>query len=238
MTLNLTIPSLISDSSIASRRNIIQVNSQTSGRVYVDELNTHLKYPSITRILGDDPKKKASINEWRQRVGKEEAGKISRIASGKGTRVHHLIERVILDREEKFNLNEEMPHIQGAYKSLLRGISLVASGVFDLERRLISHELKIGGTVDCIGQMKNGQYAIIDFKTSNKIKKREWIDSYFMQCTAYSEMLKDETGVSIENLIVLVAVDGFEDPQIFLEKRKNWIEPLKTMIYEYCTRNS
>ena len=235
MTSNLTIPSLISDSSIASRRNIVQVNSEI-GRVYVDESNKNLKYHSITRILGDDPKKKAMINEWRKRVGKEEAGKISKRASGKGTRVHHLIEKTI--REEDFNLDDEMPHIQGAYKSLLRGISLVASGVFDLERRLISHELKIGGTVDCIGQMKNGQYAIIDFKTSNKVKKREWIDSYFMQCTAYSEMLKDETEVSIENLIVLIAVDDFKEPQIFLEKRKNWIDPLKTMICDYRERNS
>lgn len=164
MTSNLTIPSPISDPSIAPRRSIVQVNSE-SGRVYVDETNKELKYPSITRILGDDPKRKAQINEWRNRVGKEEAGKITKRAAGKGTRAHHLIEHVIRDGEEKFNLDNEMPHIQGAYRSLLRGISLVASGVFDLERRLISHELQIGGTVDCIGRMKNGQYAIIDFKS-------------------------------------------------------------------------
>jgi genome maintenance exonuclease 1 len=232
------IPSLISDSTLQQRRNIVQINEQKSGRVYVDEENPNKRYPSITKILGDDPEKKAKILEWRRRVGKEEANKISTRASGKGTRAHHLLEQTIKDGEIKFNLENEMPHVQGAFKSLLRGISLVSSGVYDLERRLISHELRTGGTVDCIARMKNQENAIIDFKTSNKLKKREWIDSYFKQCVAYSEMLREETGVQIENLIVLIAVDGFENPQIFLEKRKNWIIPLKTTIFDFYRRNS
>jgi genome maintenance exonuclease 1 len=92
------------------------------------------------------------------------------------------------------------------------------------EQKLYSDYLRLAGTVDCIGEYE-GKLSVIDFKTSGKLKKKEWISSYFMQCAAYAIMYEERTGIPINKLVVLIAVEG-EDSQVFVEKRDNWTEEL------------
>ena len=82
----------------------------------------------------------------------------------------------------------------------------------------------MAGRVDCIAEY-NGVRAVIDFKTSNRPKKKEYISSYFMQATAYAIMYEERTGIPVPFIVILVAVDG-DEPQVFVEKRDNWTKKL------------
>ena len=108
--------------------------------------------------------------------------------------------------------------------------------VYAQEAGLYSERLGVAGRVDCVGEW-NGIDSIIDYKTSKKLKKKEWIDSYFMQSTAYAIMWEERTGIPINQIVVVIAVDN-EEPQIFIEKRENWTEKLIQTIAEYKSRKN
>jgi genome maintenance exonuclease 1 len=92
------------------------------------------------------------------------------------------------------------------------------------ELALYSDHLRMAGRVDCIAEY-NGVRAVIDFKTSGKLKKKEHISSYFMQTAAYAIMYEERTGIPVPWLVVLIAVEG-DEPQVFIEKRDNWTKEL------------
>ena len=84
--------------------------------------------------------------------------------------------------------------------------------------------------MDCVGQW-NGVDSIIDWKTSRKEKKKEWISGYFMQAAAYAIMWEERTEMPIRQLVVAIA--GDEGPQIFIEDRDNWVDELINTIKLY-----
>ena len=84
--------------------------------------------------------------------------------------------------------------------------------------------------MDCVGQW-NGKDSIIDWKTSRKEKKKEWISNYFMQAAAYAIMWEERTGNPIKQLVVAIA--GDEGAQIFIEDRDNWTDDLIKTINDY-----
>jgi genome maintenance exonuclease 1 len=91
-----------------------------------------------------------------------------------------------------------------------------------LEAPLYSDFLKTAGRVDCIAEF-DGKLSIIDFKTSRKPKKKEWISNYFMQASCYAVMYEERTEIPVSRTVVIIAVDGSE-PQVFVENRDNFIE--------------
>ena len=117
--------------------------------------------------------------KWRKKVGEEEANRITKAATSRGTDMHTLVEHHLK--------NEDLPKVQPISdflfkisKSTLNNIN----NIHALESSLYSKELGIAGTVDCIAEY-NGELAIIDFKTSAKPKPEDWIEHYFVQCMAY-----------------------------------------------------
>ena len=96
--------------------------------------------------------------------------------------------------------------------------------VYGQELPLYSKFLGVAGRVDLVSEW-DGKLSVIDFKTSNKLKKREWIDSYFYQCTAYCIMFEEVTGIPVDRFVVLIAVDG-DEPQTFYGKRDDNIAGL------------
>jgi len=86
---------------------------------------------------------------------------------------------------------------------------------------LYSDYLKVAGRVDCVAEW-DGRLSIIDFKTSTKPKKREWIQGYFMQASAYAVMYEELTMKPVSRLVIVVAVEH-DDPQVFIEKRDDHI---------------
>ena len=193
-------------------------------RLYITPTNE--KYPSVTTVLSGY--KKEGIIQWRKRIGEEQANKISTQASRRGTKVHKLCENYLNNEDAIFE--SYTPDNIVMFKSI-QPILDELEVVYAQERTLFSHHLKTAGRVDCVGKFR-GKPHIIDFKTSNKLKKWEWIDNYFMQGAAYSVMWEEMTGIPIPNLAIIIAVAD-DVPQIFLENRDNWIEKFKEIRNNY-----
>ena len=170
-------------------------------------------YESITTALGKNPEKKKSLQEWRDRVGEKEADTISRIAAARGTAVHKITEDYL--NGAKDYLKGHMPPHIAMFKSIQGYLDTNIAGVYMQEAFLFSHKYKLAGTVDCIANC-DGFRCVIDFKTSSKPKKKEWIEDYFLQCAAYSFMFEEMYGDKIHYNIVLIAVEN-DKPQYFLE---------------------
>ena len=161
-----------------------------------------LKLVSITSVTSHFNKE--IFVKWRKRVGVEEAERITKRATKRGTDMHTLAEHHLK--------NEELPEVPPISKFLFNiakeKLNLI-NNVYTLEGSLYSKQLGIAGTVDCIAEY-DGELAIIDFKTSAKPKPREWIDHYFVQCMAYGCMLYELTGISVKKLVIIMACENGE----------------------------
>jgi genome maintenance exonuclease 1 len=192
------------------------------GRYYV--LPDGNKVPSITTVLG--AMKKASIMQWRRRVGEEEANKISKKASGRGTNVHTLCERYLNNE----NIGEMMPDAKEMFFSIKPYLNLI-NNIHYQEQSLWSEQLGVAGRVDCIAEY-DGELSVIDFKTSKRLKSKGDIEDYFWQCAAYSLMYEERVGKPIDNLVIIMAVEN-ESPLVFKEKTQDHIVGLVKAIKFY-----
>ena len=177
-----------------------------------------LLYPSVTTITSQHGKDK--IIEWRNRVGEEEANRISTKASSRGTRVHKICENY-LNNEEDF-ARKTMPDSIAMFKSIQPLLDEHVNNIHALEIPLYSHHLKVAGRVDCIAEY-DGKLSIIDFKTSGRLKEESWIKGYFMQCSAYAVMYEERTKIPVSQIVIMIAVDS-EYPQVFIKKRNEYIK--------------
>ena len=164
-----------------------------------DELVKMVSITSVTSHFN----KEIFIN-WRKKVGNEEADKITKAATARGTDMHTLTEHYLK--------NEDLPEVRPISDFLFKiakGKLNKINNIYALEGPLYSKELGIAGTVDCIAEY-DGELAIIDFKTSKKPKPRNWIEHYFVQCMAYGCMLYEMTGISIKKLVIIMACENGE----------------------------
>jgi genome maintenance exonuclease 1 len=190
--------------------------------------------PSVTTFLGHF--KKASIMEWRRKVGEEEANKISAKASRRGTRFHSLMESYITNQETSTYLTEDvMPDMKQAFHDMVPTLDRI-DNIHYVETMLYSEMLGLAGQVDCIAEF-DGVPSVIDFKTSNKLKREDWITNYFEQCTCYSLMYEEMTGIKAKQIVVLISVDGEMKPQIFVKQRKEYVPELANKIKQFRQEN-
>ncbi len=207
--------------------NDLCAETRSTGRTYTAPDGS--TYPSITTvlsILGRD-----SIQAWRARVGEEEANRVSRIASSRGTAVHDLLEKYV-NNDPDF-AKGVMPYILQSFHDVKEQLDSRLTTVYAQEAPLYSEHLGLAGRVDCVG-VWDGKNSIVDYKTSRRLKKKEWVKGYFMQCCAYAIMWEERTGQPITQLVILIAVDN-EEPQVFIEHRDNWVKPLFNVIEQYNT---
>ena len=183
-------------------------------------------YQSITTLLS--ALSKAGIQAWRKRVGETEANRISTKASRQGTAVHSLCEQYIKN-EEGF-LTESMPHLVEMFESIQPLLDRI-DNVHVTEGALYSDELGLAGRTDLIAEF-DGQLAIIDYKTSRRIKTWSMCHSYFMQGAFYAHAYEERTGIPINNIVIIMAVEN-EEPLLFRETKDRWLEPLQQVIYKY-----
>ena len=184
------------------------------------------KYISITTLLSE--LSKVSIQKWRTRVGSEEANRISTKASRQGTAVHALCEKYIKN-EEGF-LTESMPHLVEMFESIKPLLDRV-DNVHVTEGAMYSDELGLAGRTDLIAEF-DGKLAIIDYKTSRRIKTWSMCHSYFMQGAFYAHAYEERTGIPINNIVIIMAVEN-EEPLLFRETKDRWLEPLRQVIHKY-----
>jgi len=176
----------------------------SGGRVYkVGDLQ---RLPSVTSILSAT-KDGAHLKEWTARVGEEAAERIKNEAATVGTHMHNVVERLLLNRDLP------APRTWLAVKGYQMGYKLIeeffphVNEVWGAEIPLY-YPNRYAGTSDCIGVYKSDP-SIIDFKQTNKMKKREWIEDYFIQLAAYAMAHNKVHGTSIrQGVIMMVAQDG------------------------------
>lgn len=180
-------------------------------------------YPSVTTVTG--LLKRDFIQEWRKRVGEEEANKVAARASGRGTRVHALCEDFLQNKVVSPNYLDH--DLWNSIKPILTNIN----NIHALESKLYSDHLKVAGTVDCIAEF-NGKLSVIDFKTSSRVKSKDDIHDYFMQCSAYAVAFEEHTKIPVTNLVIIMGVDDSE-PIVFTEKRDNWIDKFIDLRNQY-----
>jgi genome maintenance exonuclease 1 len=188
------------------------------------------KLPSVTTVVG--AQKKKAIMEWRARVGEEEANRISKQATSRGTNVHTICENYLNNKQDY--MKGIMPDAVEYFLSIRPHLNLI-DNIHYQEQSFWSKKLGMAGRVDCIAEYE-GKLSVIDFKTSARPKKREDVLDYFWQTTAYAMMYEELVGVPINNLVIIMAVKD-STPIIFKEKTTDHWEGLFGAIKYYRTQN-
>lgn len=185
--------------------------------------------PSITTVLGHFKKK--ALFEWRKKVGEEEANRVSRVASNRGTKFHKLAEDYFDGKELKTITESLMPDMKQSFLSCLEEFNKI-DNIHCSESTLYSQILGIAGRTDLIAEY-DGTLSIIDFKTSNREKKESQILDYFLQGTAYGLMYEELTGTPIDQVVIIMSSDGLSKPQVFVKNITNYIDDLVNIVQEY-----
>jgi len=205
----------------------LKAETTPEGRRYITPEGE--SYASVTTVLTAYNKK--AIMEWRERVGEEEANKVSAQASSRGTRVHSLCETYLKNELSPMKLSTMMPDAKELFYKIKPFLDTHIGRVYALEQALYSDELRIAGRVDCIAEWDD-KLSVIDFKTASKEKNEDWIENYFMQCSAYAEMFEERTGKPIDQIVVAIAVAN-GNPQIFVKEKQDYLRGLNYFIDEY-----
>ena len=199
----------------------IEQVTNDDGRYY---LRNGEKYTSVTTYLGDLLDTKKSIDKWKDRVGAQEANRISSQAAKRGTVVHELCENYLLNQESVDNV---MPIHREAFSKIKPILDENVSVVRGIELPLFSKKYKLAGMTDLFCSWKSAN-CIVDFKTSRKPKKLEWITGYLFQSAIYGEMIEELYGIPVHGIVVIIAVDH-NDIQVFKKPRKPIIEQFEEM---------
>ncbi|MDA1181691.1 MAG: preprotein translocase subunit TatA [Proteobacteria bacterium] len=159
--------------------------------------------PSVTTVLSNTSKSKDGLIQWRNRVGNEEAERIIKQSTDIGTAVHEGIEKYLLNQswDDFSESSDQLLAKRMTNKFINDGLNGI-SEVWGLEVGLILDNL-YAGTADCVGKYKDIP-TLIDFKTAKKIKKREWIEDYFLQGCAYANAHNVMFGTDIQQIVILM----------------------------------
>ena len=184
-------------------------------------------YPSITTVLS--VLSRQGIMEWRKRVGEKEANRISTQAARRGTNVHLMCEEYL---NNEFDKTKYLPHEKQMFSGIRKELDKNIGVVYAQESPLYSDYLGVAGRVDCVAE-HDGRLSIIDFKTAGKLKKKEYIHGYFQQAAAYCIMWEERTGIPVDKIVIIIGVENEDDPQVFIEKRDNWVPDLINTINRF-----
>ena len=185
------------------------------------------KIPSVTTILSatQSDEKKAGLDKWRERVGYQEAAKITSQAALRGTEMHYVLENYI-DGRGYLNLAPEAAQARLMAHEIVNNLDLLKE-VWGNEVSL-AYEDKWAGATDVVGLYDN-KPTIIDFKQSNKAKREEFVEDYYYQIAAYSLAHKKQYGPITQGLICICTKDiyyqEFKMDELKLKQyEEKWLE--------------
>jgi|TARA_R110000782_G_scaffold124851_2_gene216419 hypothetical protein len=204
----------------------LECETLPTGRTY--QTPDGKKYPSITTVLGHQGKE--GIIAWRQRVGEAEANRITTQASTRGTAVHQLAEDYLNNKADW--AKGAMPSNLMSFKDIQTILDQRLDNIRAQEVPLYSDKFKIAGRVDCIAEF-DGELSIVDFKTSRKPKKAEWIENYFVQASFYAAAFYERTGISIKKFAIIITVDD-NPPQVFTGNTFDYLKTLLDLRMKYA----
>ena len=177
--------------------------------------------PSITSVTSFYNRK--VFEDWRARVGDEEANRITKRATTRGTDFHEAAQAYLENRELKWD--DYLPATRFMFHHAKPYLDKIGT-IHAIERTLYSEYLGLAGRVDCIAEYE-GELAVIDFKTSDKIKPEKWIEQYFVQETAYACMYYELTGIPVKKLITIMVTPGGE---VHIYDKRNKSDFIKLLV--------
>jgi len=180
------------------------------------------KLKSVTTILGEKTDK-TSLLEWRKRVGEEEANRISTQAARRGTAIHNMAEKYLLNEDMTPIFQKEMPINIETFQKIQPVLNEHVGTILGIETPLASKTLGCAGRTDLVAEY-DGVLSIIDFKTSKRLKEESYIENYFLQATVYSMMFEWTYNLSVPQIVIIIAVDDESTPQIFIKERVYYID--------------
>ena len=198
-----------------------------------------LKLPSVTTILeATKPlEAKKALIDWRRRVGEKKAQEITTEAAGRGTRMHKWIEDYI--NHDKLGEPGSNPYSQ---QSHMMARTIIDTGLINCDEfwgtEVSLHFPQIyAGTTDLVG-VHSGAEAIMDHKQSNKFKKREWIDDYFIQLAAYANAHNEVYNTKIRKGVIFMCTAANEYQEFIIEGNEfdEWSNKWFKRLEEYYTR--
>lgn len=188
-------------------------------------------YPSVTTVLSQ--LSKDGIKEWRARVGKDAADKITRTAASRGTKLHFMCEDYVNNKEDYHK--DRMPTTIDLFKQIKTYLDNNLEAVYAVEASLYSMKLRAAGKCDLICRM-HGVNCIVDYKSSSSLKKEEWIENYFLQETAYSIMVEELYQIPIYYIITLIATEE-GTLQFFVKRPSDYVDKVYNIFNLYHSNN-
>ena len=172
--------------------------------------------------------------EWRKRVGNDEANRITKKATARGTDFHQVCQDYLENKE--LNWDDYQPMTKFMFFHIKNELDKI-NNIHAIERTLYSEYLGLAGRVDCIAEYE-GELAVIDFKTSTKIKPEKWIENYFVQEMFYAAAYYELTGIPIKKLITLMVTPGGEVKVFDKRNKGDYIKLLVRYIKEFVSHNT
>lgn len=180
-------------------------------------------YPSVTSVISFVNREK--FIDWRARVGEEEANRVTKQATTRGTKLHLVFEHYLQNKDYTQLDEYQVPLIQLMFKAAKPFLDSRLNNIYQQETNMYSSRLCLAGTVDLICEV-DGELAVVDFKTSKQAKPEEWLEGYFVQLSAYWAMFSERTGVVPKKLVVFLVG---ENGEVQIVERRNVIDYLKTL---------
>jgi len=195
----------------------------------IPDSEKNLAFISVTSVTSNYSKEK--IAEWRERVGEDEAKRIIKFATTLGTQYHSL--------SEAYFKNEELPEKSALAKFLFDNACSTFNRIgkiHTIEHPLYSIDWELAGTPDMIAEF-DGVLSVIDHKTSEQPKKREWIEGYFVQCFSYAYMYAERFGVMPKQLVIIMSCQNGE-VEVYIETDlQKYVKLLRKYINKFITDN-
>lgn len=198
-------------------------------RIYFNPKDKEKQYISITTVTSFF--NRHIFVDWRKKVGNEEADRITKAATTRGSDLHTLNE-CHLQGIEPPNVPEISQKLFEVNKPALNKIGKI----YGIELGMYSDYLGIAGTCDLVAEY-DGELSIIDYKTSKKPKPESWLEHYFVQCCAYAFMLKELTGMEVKKLVIIMSCENGELAVYEKKDLSPYIKLLVKYIKHYIKEN-
>jgi genome maintenance exonuclease 1 len=210
----------------------IELECKTTESIRLYNLPNGDWVPSITSVTSFYNRQ--IFVKWRERVGLEEANRITKRATTRGTDFHQVCQDYMENKE--LNWDDYQPLTKFMFYHLKPELDKI-NNIHAIERTLYSQYLGLAGRVDCIAEYE-GELAVIDFKTSEKIKPEEWIENYFVQEMFYAAAYYEMTGKVVKKLITLMVTPGGEVKVFDKRNKDDYIKLLVRYIKEFVHHNT
>lgn len=214
--------------SLLEKKSLERVDTP-DGRFYT--LPSGKRVPSVTTFLRCNYINE-HLEEWKKRVGPIKATEAAERGAKRGSKLHHICENYLLNNP--YEKNKIEPLSWYSFIEMKRILDAHVEEIYGIEIPLYSEVLGLAGTADMVCKW-NGELAIVDFKTSNWVKKENDILDYWYQTLIYSLMFQEMYGMIPKKLVIIMSFDLTKNvvaPLLWVNDRMKYLTGLKELINE------